>query len=452
MKVLLVRPRHHTHLIQPPLALGYLSSYLQRRGHQVRVVDGLLEELDNDALAARCADADLVGVSVLSDYYPQTVDLCERLKRQGLPVVIGGPHGTFVPARTLRETGADYVIVGEGEAALAELVEALAEGGRGQGIPGVATPAQPDVPPRELLPDLDTLPFPDWDDCPPGRYPPAPHGGVARRYPIAPLTSTRGCPYACSFCSSPFLWQRRIRYRSPQNVVDEIEYMVRRHGVREVHFEDDNLTLRRAHVEGICHRLLSRGVAVTWATPNGIRVDTLDRELVSLMRRSGCYSVAFGVESADSEILRRCGKKASIEKVDEAIALCHEAGLITQGFFIFGLPGETAETIQRTIDFARKSKLDKAQFLLLDVMPGSALWNEHRAEVPDLASYQSYHDMTWCPEGLDPDLLRRAPGRAFRAFFASPRRVVRMLRMVRPRQLRYVLRRMSDFRVIPTRG
>ena len=169
------------------------------------------------------------------------------------------------------------------------------------------------------------------------------------------------------------------------------------------------------------------------------------------MQRAGLYSVAFGIESANPEVLRRCGKRTSIAKIEQAIRLAHDAGLITQGFFIFGLPGETEETIQQTIDFARHSKLDKAQFLLLDVMPGSALWNELGDRTPDLASYQSYHDMTWCPEGLDPEELRRAPGRAFRAFFASPRRVLRMARLLRPAQLRFVARRISDFRVLPVR-
>lgn len=452
MNIFLVRPFHHSHLIQPPLALGYLSAYLQRHGHQVKVIDGLREQLDNNTLARRCAEADLAGISCLSDYYPQTVDLARCLKRAGVPVVIGGPHASFAPRRTLEETGADCVVVGEGEATMLELVSTLAEAGDIRGIPGVATDEHPDREPGELLDDLDALPFPDWDDCPPSSYPLAPHGGVAKSFPIAPMTSTRGCTYACSFCSSPYLWQRRIRYRSPQNVVDEIEYMVKRHGVREIHFEDDNLTLKRAHVEGIAQRMLSRGVKVSWATPNGIRVDTIDRELLELMKRSGCYSVAFGIESANPEILARCGKRTSIERIEEAINLAHEAGLITQGFFIFGLPGETEQTIEQTIDFARRSRLDKAQFLLLDVMPGSALYDEVGGQVPDLASYQSYHDMTWCPEGLDPDVLRRAPGRAFRAFFASPRRVLRMARMIRPAQLRFVLRRLSDFRVLPVRS
>ena len=117
MRICLVRPMHHSHLIQPPLALGYLSSYLKQHGHQTKVLDGLLLEIDNDALAARCAEADLVGISVLSDYFPQTVDLVGKLKRQGLPVVIGGPHATFTAHKTLEQTGADGQAISDAYAA-----------------------------------------------------------------------------------------------------------------------------------------------------------------------------------------------------------------------------------------------------------------------------------------------------------------------------------------------
>jgi anaerobic magnesium-protoporphyrin IX monomethyl ester cyclase len=452
MKVCLVRPFHHSHLIQPPLALGYLAAYLQQHGHRTTVIDGLCERLSDADLAERCVGADLVGISCLSDYWPQTRELTRELKRRGLRVVLGGPHVTFVPQKALRDSGADFVVVGEGEGALLELLAVLAESGRPEGVPGVATPKHPDPVQRELLPDLNALPFPDWDQCPPAGYPPAPHGGVAKNYPIAPITSSRGCPYACSFCSSPYLWQRKIRFRDPENVVAEIEHMVLRHGVREIHFEDDNLTLKRDHVAQICEGILRRGLEISWATPNGIRCDKVDADLLALMRRSGCYSVAFGIESANPEILRRCGKKTSIDTIDRAISLASQAGLITQGFFIFGLPGETEATIQETIDFAAGSRLDKAQFLLLDVMPGCKLWEEHGHETPELSTYQSYHDLSWCPEGLDPEVLKRAPSRAFRTFFASPRRILRMLRLVKPAQLRYVLRRVADFRVLPVRS
>ena len=451
MRIHLVRPNHHSHLIQPQLALGYLGSYLQSKGHSVRIIDGLLEGLDNQALAARCRGSDLVGISILSDYYPQSKDLVRRLKDAGVKVAVGGPHVTVVPDKTREETGADFAIAGEGEVTISELAEQLEQGGDGEGIAGVFTSSGVIPEARGQLKDLDVLPFPDWDQNPPASYPPAPHGGVAKNFPIAPMTSSRGCPYNCSFCSSPYLWERRIRFRSPENVVDEIEYMVRRYGVKEIHFEDDNLTMRRDHAEGVAEGILRRGLKISWATPNGIRVDKVDRELFALMKRSGLYSVAFGIESADPEVLRRCGKKATVDKVEQAINMASEAGIITQGFFIFGLPGETAESIDRTIRFATESRLDKAQFLILDVMPGTRIWDDLPSK-PDLSTYQSYHDLTYIPEGLDPEVLRKAPSRAFRTFFFSrPRRVVKMLSMIRPKQLRFVLRRLTDFRIIPKR-
>jgi radical SAM superfamily enzyme YgiQ (UPF0313 family) len=414
------------------------------------VIDGLVRGLDNEILARQCTGADLVGVSCLSDYFPQVVDLCRHLKRRGLAVVIGGPHVTGDPNRALRSTGADFGIVGEGELSLLELAAAVGAGDQREAaeIPGVVTPRS-DPTRLDLIGDLDSLPFPDWDQCPPASYPKAPHGGVARRYPIAPVTTTRGCPHSCTFCSSPTLWQRRVRFRSPQSVLDEIELMVTRYGVREVHFEDDNLTLKRSHVIAIAEGLLRRTISVSWSTPNGVRVESVDRELLQLMRSSGCYSVAFGIESADPEIRRRCGKETTIDRIEAAIAAASEVGMLTQGFFIFGLPGETAQTIEKTIAFASSSRLDKAQFLLLDLLPGSELWEQHGQQAPDRSTYQSFHDPGWCPEGLDPELLRKAPARALRAFFSRPRRVARMLGMIRPSQLPYLLRRAADFRILP---
>ncbi len=227
--------------------------------------------------------------------------------------------------------------------------------------------------------------------------------------------------------------------------------MVARYGVREVHFEDDNLTMRRDHVAAIAEGILSKGIKVSWATPNGIRADKVDRPLLALMKRSGLYSVAFGIESADPEVLRQCNKKSSVEKYTKAINIASDLGILTQGFFIFGLPGETEQSIQRTIDFATKSRLDKAQFLLLDVMPGTEIWEKIEPK-PDLTSYQSYHDVTWCPEGVSPKVLKAAQARAFRTFFLSrPQRILKMLSLIKPNQWRYVMRRLLDFRIIPSR-
>jgi len=346
MRVVLTRPSYYTHLITPALGIGYIAGYMRHAGIECNIVDGLNLGLGTEALVQACADADLVGITCLSDYYLDTIELSRGLKATGKRVVIGGPHASALPQQTLQETGADFVAVGEGEQTLVELAAYVEAGGTGPPPEGVWAGNGSDFRPRGLIADLDSLPFPDWEQMDPRMYKRAPHGGLIKRFPVAPMTSTRGCPFDCTFCASPMLWGRRIRFRSPENVVDEIEYLVRDFSVREVHFEDDNFTLRADHAEGICREILRRDIRISWALPNGIRVDAVTPDLLRLMHDSGCYYTAFGIESGSAEILKNVNKRTDLGKVEQAVRWAHEAGIMTQGFFVFGLTGETEATIE----------------------------------------------------------------------------------------------------------
>ncbi len=445
MLVALARPNYYTHLITPPLGIGYVAGYLRQEGIDCRIIDGLNLGLNTPALADACADADLVGFTCLTDFLPEVVDATKALKEMGKPVAIGGPHATALPQETLAQTGCDFVVVGEGEKTMAELARYVEAGRTGEPPAGVLAATGGSVTPRPLAESLDELPFPDWRQMAPASYQRAPHGGLIKNFPVAPITSTRGCPYDCSFCASPKLWGRRIRFRSPSNVVDEIEWLVRDFGVKEIHFEDDNLTLKREHAAGICREILDRGIEITWATPNGIRVDAVTPELLAQMRESGCYYVAFGIESGSPAILQNVNKKTNLDRIEQAVRWAHEAGMITQGFFIFGLPGETRETIDETIRFAKRIALDRAQFLLLDLLPGSKLWDQLRGQVEIDWSARSYQQVKWAPDSIDEDTLRRAPARAFRSFFFRPRPMWNLLKLFRPSQLPFILQRIKDF-------
>jgi len=447
MKIVLTRPNYYTHLITPPLGIGYLSSYLRQQGIETRIVDGLNLGLSADELVRQCADADVVGISCLSDYYLETVQLAQALKAAGKTVVIGGPHATALPVETLAETHADFAVIGEGEVSLCELVRCLEKKGATDGLEGVLARDGSTFVRRNLIEDLDLLPFPDWRQMDPRTYRKAPHGGLIKRFPVAPITSTRGCPYACKFCASPTLWNRQIRFRSPQNVVDEIEMLVRDFGVREIHFEDDNLTLKASHAEAICKLLIERRLDICWAAPNGIRVDAVTPELLGLMKQSGCYYLAFGIESGNQAILDGVGKKTSLSAIEAAVRLAHDAGILTQGFFIFGLPGETEATVEETVQFAKRIPLDRAQFLLLDVLPGSELWDELRGQFEPNWALRSYQEVKWTPPTISREVLAAAPSRAFRRFFLRPRPLLGLLRYVRLSQLRFILQRVADFRV-----
>lgn len=451
MKVALTRPDYHSHLITPQLGIGYISSYLKSRGVESFIVDGLNRSLTNMEIVSECKDADVVGINCLTDYYPRVAELSRLLKSRGKTVVIGGAHPSVLPRETLEGTGADFVVVGEGEEAMYELARRLERREPATKIPGVMSRESPGLERRGYIKDLDAIPFPDWAEMDPRTYKKAPHGGFVKRFPVAPVTSTRGCPYTCTFCASPEIWGRRIRYRSPENVVDEIEYLVKEFGVREIHFEDDNLTLKRSHVEGICELILDRKIKVSWATPNGIRVDTITPKLLKLMKRSGCYFIAFGIESGNESILRNINKETDLATITRAVHEAKRAGMLTQGFFIFGLPGETERTVENTVNYAKSIPLDKAQFLLLDVLPGSQIWKDTRAEFTVDEGKRSYQEVTWVPETIRREILEAAPSRAFKSFFLRPRQVLCALKYIKPSQFSFVVRRMADFGILPGR-
>lgn len=449
MKVILTRPNYHSHLITPPLGLGYLSAYLKQGGYEVKVVDGLNNSLTADEIIEQCRGYDIVGISCMSDYFSEVVDLAKKLKRRGFPVVIGGAHASALPKFTLEQTGADFVVVGEGEISLFELLQRIENKEDLNGLPGVFTRETDQCIERPFIEQLDSLPFPDWKQIDPRRYKKAPHGGLIKNFPVAPIISTRGCTFSCSFCASPKLWGKRIRFSSPERVVEEIVYLKEYFGVKEIHFEDDNLTFSRSHIEGICRLILKNNIKISWAAPNGIRVDTVDYAFLKMMKESGCYFLAFGVESANPDILRRIKKGIDLRDISAAVQAAHKAGILTQAFFILGLPGETKETINNTIRFAKSIPLDRAQFLLLDVLPGSEFWDQFKYENNIDWSRNSYQETTWVPNTIDRGVLQRSIARAFRSFFFRPKQLISLLRYFRFSQMRFVLRRLIDFNLLP---
>ena len=451
VKIVLVRPNYNSHIITPPLGLGYLASYLKSEGIDAVVIDGLREALSTEGLIGRILseEPDAVGITCLTAFYEETVDLSRRLKDKGLKVVIGGVHPTFLPYQTLTESNADYVICGEGEIALAKLAK---NGFVNDGIQGVYSKGdlkdeKQQVVKAQAVERLDDLPFPDWEQIDPNLYPRAPHGAIVKNFPIGVVMTTRGCPYECTFCASPGFYERKVRFRSPENVVREIKHLVEKFGVKEIHFEDDNLTLKRDHIAKICNLMIENDLKVSWACPNGIRADKVDEDLIALMAKSGCYYFAYGVESANPQILKNIKKRESIEDIEKAIEIAHRKGIQCQGFFIFGLPGETDETIEETIDFACRSKLSRAQFLILDVLPGSELWEKLEGRFTPKWSKQSYREPEWIPENLTKEKLLNAQARAFRRFYLRPRVFFRLARLVDLKQMKFLVKRVTDYRM-----
>ncbi len=451
MKIALIRPNYNTHIITPPLGLGYISSYLKKQGHEVKFIDALNLRMSHEEILKSVKDYEVIGITVLTDFYLESKELTSILKGQGKTVILGGVHPTVLPRETLEETKTDFIVIGEGEETIAELISAIEKKKDFSKIKGIGYKKDKEIiinPRRELIKDLDELPFPDWEAMDPKSYQKAPHGAIVKNFPVAPIMTSRGCPYECKFCVSPNFWLKKIRFRSPENVIKEIEYLTKIFGVKEIHFEDDNLTLRRDHAEKICNLIIEKELNISWATPNGIRADKVDEGILRLMKKAGCYSIVLGIESGNQKILDNIKKREKLEDIELAAKLAKKVGLITQGFFILGLPGETEETIQNSINFAKKIKLDRAHFMLLDLLPGSELWDEHKHEFTVDFSKRSYQDVTWVPKTISREKLKEWQPKAFRKFFYRPRPILSVIRYMKLSQIKHIIGRLKDYRIV----
>ncbi|MBN1364225.1 MAG: radical SAM protein [Syntrophaceae bacterium] len=451
MKIALVRPNYKSHIITPPLGLGYLSSYLKKNGIDTVIIDGLKERLDSRWMIKRILEfkPDAVGVTCLTAFYSEVVLLSRELKKNKIVTIIGGQHPTFLPYQTLVESQADYVVCGEGEIALLDLARNDLCNDSIQGVYSLENlkNENQEIIKTRVVENMDELPFPDWEQMNPKGYPRAPHGAFIKGFPVGVIVTGRGCPYECTFCATPKFCDRRIRFRTPENVVQEIEHLIKNFQVKEIHFEDDNFTFNASNVEKLCRMLIEKNIKINWACPNGIRADDISSELVRLMRKSGCYCLAYGIESVNSKILKNIKKKETLENISRAIDMTEKAGIAAQGFFIFGLPGETTETIEENIKFALCAGLSRAQFIILDVLPGSELWDTLRGKFVPNWEKESYREPEYLPEGITRKQLIGAQTKAFRRFYLRPKIFFRLVKLIDYRQIIFLFNRIKDYRL-----
>ena len=388
--VILIRP-NFTRTLQPnpPIGLGYLASFLEKNNHKVILIDCRIRNISNETLLnlIKKYRPQVVGITALTAYYEEMRKLCnfiykkreENDKQLNFLLIIGGIHATALPELSLLECKADLAVLGEGELTLLELIETINKNKSPFEIDGIAYLENGKIKfnkPRELIDDLDKIPFPAWHLMPPNTYPLDPHGHGFKRIPFAPIFTTRGCPFACTYCASTNFWRRRIRFRSPKNVVEEMEFLMKNFGVREFHIWDDNFTISKEHAIEICREIIRRNMDITLKCPNGLRIDSLDEEILTWMKKAGFYQIVLAVESASQRILNNVNKKLSLSKIPRVAKLASKIGLITKGFFILGLPGETINSALITLNYSKKIGLNFVSFFIAQPLPGSELFDQ----------------------------------------------------------------------------
>jgi radical SAM superfamily enzyme YgiQ (UPF0313 family) len=413
----------------PPIGLAYVAASLAEAGHEVEVIDTTGEAIEqytpldasgvtlrrgltNEQILDRLRLTDLVGFSLMfSQDWLQARELIRLVRAQHpkAALVAGGEHFSAEPEGAMADSPLDFVIVGEGDRVICELIEHL-EGKRPIAqVPGCwyRTPEGAVVKSGAMVrvKDIDTLPWPAWELIPIENYLSGGHGWGVDRGRNLPINATRGCPYQCTFCSSPTMWSTRWTARKPADVVDEIKHYMAKYQATNFDFQDLTAILRKDWVVEFCNRLLAENLKITWQLPTGTRSEALDADVLPLLVRSGCTNITYAPESGTDEILKRIKKKIKRERMLTSMRAAVKAGCNVKANFIFGFPDDTYRDLLPTFRFL----VEMAAIGVHDISiapfrpyPGSELFRELQKEgnIPTPPDDQYYLRLATTSENL----------------------------------------------------
>jgi len=390
-KVLLINPQRNLRnpskqFLSIPTSLASLASFLQVNGYLVEILDTIIEDYNNWQLQPngiyKCGLSDEEVKKRVEEFSPDFVGISNQFTPRSsnvnriaqviksvskeITVIVGGMHATTCAEPVLDEPAIDFIVMGEAEIPFLSLLMKLRKNETDyETIPGISFTRNGEKiisKDRVILDDINILPMPAYELIDFEKYFKfcAGRDGMTTERRYASIITSRGCPFQCSFCSSVNLWGNRWRARAPQLVVYEIEWLLKQYDIREISIEDDNFSVAPDRLELILRELIHRNLQFKWNTPNGVSVVNLTPDLLRLMKQSGCTRLNFGVESGDPYILHDIiNKKIPFDKIKHVIRSAHKEGIITTGYFVLGMPGETIESLERTLKFAKSLDLDE---------------------------------------------------------------------------------------------
>lgn len=374
MKILIIYPYfiedriHREEIEAVPMGVYSIGAVLKEHGYEAEILNwydtqGRPDEIQR---TLREKSPDVIGLSILHANRWGGVEIARMAKKldPDVRIVFGGIGATFLYEHFLKHfQEVDFVVLGEGEYTFLDLIRSLEKGEKARfgDIPGIAYRKEGKIirtRDREPIHDLDELPLP------------------SRYFRYRHVSSTRGCAWNCAYCGSPAFWGGGIRFRSPRHFVDELELL---YGEGEGFFyiSDDTFTVRKGRVIEICRQIIDRGLRINWYAVS--RVDCVDEEILLWMRKAGCIQISYGIESGSEKIRNRLNKKIGRDGIRRAFTLTTKYGILPRAYFIYGSPGETLETIQETLDLIREIKPLGAIFYILDIFPGTGLYDDLRA-------------------------------------------------------------------------
>jgi radical SAM superfamily enzyme YgiQ (UPF0313 family) len=363
--------------LYPPLGLCYVAATLEKEGYKVKIIDSFAENNSLNKIVQQCVSyqPDIIGITSFTGNFNLSVDLGSRLRKVGFLVVFGGVHPSLKPYESLQRKAADYVVVGEGEPTVVELLDALSKNRDLSTVKGIAYLDGNKIKinqPRKLLENLNILPFPALHLVDLTIYKPS--SVTYKNKPVFSVITSRGCPYDCSFCLSKKIWGGICRKWSVQHIIYQIDMLVKKYSAKEIAFVDDNFAVDHKWVEEFCKMLIAKKMTITWSCFT--RVDNVNERILRIMKQAGCYRVLFGIESLEQTDLDFLNKMTTLKQIENAMRLTKKVGLETTTHYILGLPNENPQKVKKLVKKISAFRSEFVKFNLMTPYPGTKLYDK----------------------------------------------------------------------------
>lgn len=417
---------YFSRVIIPRLGSLILGTILRNRGYEIKVYIEELKSLDFKEVLK----ADLVGISTTTSTAPRAYNIAKKIKKAGIPVVMGGTHVTFLPDEALNH--ADYVVRGEGEDAIVELVEFLEKGGDLRNIRGLSF--QEDGinvhnPDRPLLEDQEKTPIPDYSLVEGWKVPKelGKHSNFQWNVKgVVSIETSRGCPYPCKFCSVNVFFGKKYRFKSVDRVMEEVRHQKGSH----IFFCDDNFAFNTERTKELLRRMIKEKTPPEWSAQ--VRAEVArDDEMLALMKKSNCFCVFVGFESINPKTLKLYDKKQTVEEIEYSVQRFHDFGIHVHGMFVMGSDEDDIETIRETASFAKRNSIDSVQLAILTPNPGTEIYRDYKKANRLLTEDWSLYDSLYVvsqPKNMTPYELQMEVLRASKKFYSWPEILKRLFR------------------------